>query len=308
LFIAFPDNISLLVIGQVIVGLLYGFWWSSIEAYISENTTSEDHQRKVNNFCISWSLGYMMGPFLGPLLSIIGAVYSFSLLLAFSLANIVVVGLFIHLPVESPRSISNHASDHVNNSRSTGDSKLAITSAILILAIFTYAFTKSFFIGLFPDIAISKIGFTEVETSMIGLAFGLARTASFMIQNRMKSNSVPLRVVLAAALSSTGFLFTMTTSFIAYVAFISFMGILSGLVYTTTLELLLHINEQRKGRIAGFFEASIGIGTFLSPILGSSVLGLGYVMAYIVVASVSTTLAVIALLLYLVLARRVKME
>nr|MDO8083874.1 MFS transporter [Candidatus Sigynarchaeum springense] len=306
LFIAFPTNVALLVLGQVAVGILYGFWWSSIEAYISENTTAADHQRKVNNFCVSWSLGYMMGPFLGPLLSIIGAGYSFSLLLAFSIANFVVVGLFIHPNAHGQKNPVQATNSGAGQTRSKGLENLTIPSAILILVIFIYAFTKSFFIGLFPDIAISKIGFSEVETSAIGLAFGLARTASFIVQNRMKSKSVALRIALAIGLSAMCFLFATTTDFTCYIVFISVMGVFSGMLYTTTLERLLELNEQRKGRVAGFFEASIGIGTFLSPIIGSSVLGLGHIMAYVVVASVSIAIAVLALAFFLIFASRKK--
>ncbi len=304
LFIAFPNIVALLVLGQVTIGLLYGFWWSSIEAYISENTTGADHQRKVNNFCISWSLGYMMGPFLGPLLSIIGAVYSFSLLLTFSIANIAVVGTFIRPSARSPKVPVQEKDRRAEPPGDQGLGSMAAASAILILVIFTYAFTKSFFIGLFPDIAISRIGFSEIQTSAIGLAFGLARTAAFVVQNRMKSKSIALRIALAIVLSTTCFLFATTAEFSAYIVFVSIMGIFSGMLYTTTLELLLQLNEQRKGRVAGFFEASIGIGTFLSPILGSSVLGFGYAMSYIVVATVSTAIATLALALYLMQKRR----
>jgi MFS family permease len=116
----------------------------------------------------------------------------------------------------------------------------------------------------------------------------------------MKNKSVLLRVLLAIGLSASCFLFATTSEFSLYIIFISIMGILSGLVYTTTLELLLQINEKRKGRIAGFFEASIGIGTFISPILGSSVLGFGYVATYVVAASVSTAIAALALVIYLI--------
>ncbi|MEX2684794.1 MAG: MFS transporter [Candidatus Sigynarchaeota archaeon] len=298
LFIAFPTIIALLVFGQVAIGILYGFWWSSIEAYISENTTTADHQRKLNNFCISWSLGYMMGPFLGPLLSIIGAIFSFLLLLAFSVTNFVIVGLFIQ-PSGYARGSSLEGNKDTRHPGNESLGNLAVPSAILILTIFVYAFTKSFFIGLFPDIAISKIGFSEVETGAIGLTFGLARTGAFIVQNRMKSKSIALRIAIALGLSATCFLFAMTTDFTWYLVFVSVMGVFSGMLYTTTLELLMGINEHRKGRVAGFFEASIGFGTFIAPILGSSVLGLGYAIAYVVVASVSTAIAILALAFYL---------
>ncbi|MBN2149869.1 MAG: MFS transporter [Candidatus Lokiarchaeota archaeon] len=304
ILVAFPNVIALLVIGQVAIGLLYGFWWSSIEAYISENTAGADHQRKVNNFCISWSLGYMMGPFLGPLLSLIGAVYSFSLLLAFSIANLVVINCFIRPVARSPINSAQGMPQDVARVNGQGAGNLAIPSAILILLIFIYAFTKSFFIGLFPDIAISRIGFSEVETSEIGLAFGLARTAAFVIQNRMRSKSIALRVAIALLLSLTCYLFLLTTDFPSYLVFVSVMGVFSGMLYTTTLELLLQLNEQRKGRTAGFFEASIGIGTFLSPVIGSSVLGFGYAASYAAVATVSTAIATIAIALYAVQKRR----
>lgn len=316
-FIAFPANVPLLIIGQIGVGILYGFWWCSVEAFISENSTPVNHQVKVNKFCISWSIGYMVGPFLGPVLGQIDAVYSFVILLVGSIVSLLVILFFF--PASTPRekemiTMNETASLETTTSNGTGITSIKLASMILVFTIFTYAFAKSFIIGLFPDIAENPpgitnspqhIGWNGLETGIALLVFGFARTITFIIQNRFKNKMISVRVMLAILLSMSGFLFIITTDFFTSLIFFAIIGILAGLVYTMTLELLLKINEQAKGKIAGFFESSIGIGTFSSPIIGGIVLGAStYTTAFIVFASISTILAFLACILLLIMFKK----
>lgn len=319
-FIAFPSNVVLLVSGQIGVGILYGFWWCSVEAFISENSTPGNHQSKVNKFCISWSIGYTIGPFLGPVLGSIDAVYSFTILLVGSIVNMFVI--YFLLPASAPREKipttttddgTNHESSGKNN---TGIASIKLASMILVFTIFTYAFTKSFFIGLFPDIAENPpgiinspqhIGWTGLESGIALLVFGFFRTMAFVVQNRIRNQAIAVRVMLAMLLSISGFLFVITNEFFTSLIFFAIIGILAGLVYTMTLELLLKINKQAKGKIAGFFESSIGIGTFSSPIIGGIVLGASsFTTAFIVFASISTILAFLAFILLLIMVKKQK--
>nr|MDO8112261.1 MFS transporter [Candidatus Sigynarchaeota archaeon] len=314
IFLAFPTNVFLLVAGQIAVGCLYGFWWCSIEALISETSTPANHQTKVNLFCVSWSLGYMLGPFLGPILEIIEQIFSFLILFIFSIANFAVIYFCIPGSLEGAKRRAEIESapfiaDQSMDPRST--KRVMLASIILVLSIFTYAFTKSFFIGLFPDIAKNPpgvfdspqhIGWGGWETGIALLVFGLARTITFIIQNKLKNHSVGLRVMLALALSGSCFLFITTTAFLAYLVFFALVGVLSGLLYTMTLELLLQLNKEKKGRIAGLFESAIGIGTMLSPLLGGFVLGASsYTTAFFTMAAISTCMPVVALLLWILL-------
>ena len=42
---------------QFLYGIAYGFFWPSIEAYVSENTeySTKEHEKVIPKFCISWS-------------------------------------------------------------------------------------------------------------------------------------------------------------------------------------------------------------------------------------------------------------
>lgn len=305
----FHSNFWVLIAGECGVGILYGLWWCSIEAYISENATPASHQAKMNNFCISWSMGYMLGPFLGNILSGMDPIVSFWILLLVPAANMVVIALAI--PVRHGVPNAHHEPEKASESvvdAQLGIKNIALASAILVFAVFSYAFAKSFFISLFNDVAQSPkydLNMTFVQVAILQLAFGMARTITFIFQNRIKSTVIFTRVALALAVSLTTFLYAVTRSFTAYIFLFIAMGVFTGLLYTMTLELLMQINRAAKGKTAGFFEASIGLGTFLSPVVGGAVLQVtGQAMTtFFVIAVVSTAFACVSLGIYALFAR-----
>lgn len=70
------ENVIILFVGEILAGFFNDFYWPSIEAFISENSANEtEHQANVNKFCLGWSIGYMIGPFIAPVIDDIGPVY-----------------------------------------------------------------------------------------------------------------------------------------------------------------------------------------------------------------------------------------
>ena len=63
-YLFFIHTIIDLIIGQICFGVAYGFFWRSIEAFISENCNQDlkTHEKGMFNFCLSWSIGFMLGP------------------------------------------------------------------------------------------------------------------------------------------------------------------------------------------------------------------------------------------------------
>jgi MFS family permease len=80
-----------LFLGLFVCGIMYSFFWPSIEAYVSENTksSSKEHEKGIANFCISWSIGYALGPLFG------GFFYDFNIILAFIIAFILYSSSFL---------------------------------------------------------------------------------------------------------------------------------------------------------------------------------------------------------------------
>lgn len=309
--LAFHREIVALVACQVAAGILYGLFWSSIEAYTSERSTGDgrDHQRRINQFCLSWSIGYMIGPFVTPVLGDIGTALPFLLLVV--LATVTVAVIMLALPRDagtsdavktgkarvpgapvSPRGQAGHDEPATG----TGTSR-RVAVAVLVLVIFTYSFSKGFIIGTFPDIATRPdfLHWSGVQAGLALFAFGAARTVTFAVQGRVHGESLWTRVLLALALAGTCFLLVVSQDFAFACVVLGLFGVVTGLVYTMTLDKLMQITRHGKGAAAGLFESAIGLGSMVSPLAGGTVLQLaGYVAAFAMMASITLLMALVA--------------
>jgi MFS family permease len=304
LFMAGARSVVAVFVGELVVGFLNGFYWSSIEAFISENADSEaEHQANVNKFCLSWSLGYMIGPFLAPVLDDYDPVYSFLILAVLSTINIVNAAFFV------PRHSNERPSTPTGDAREEprGESKsengTMIIVLVLTLAIFVYNFARSFIVGVFPDIAKSAdyFSWTGVETGLVLFAFGAARSATFLVQNRIKNDALLPRALFAMALSLCSFLFITTRDLALFCLFFSIVGMFSALVYTMVLQKMLHLPAGR-GRAAGMFESGLALGGLVSPIFSGIALGVfrAYESAFIVMGFVSFGVSLVAIIVVIV--------
>nr|MDO8109672.1 MFS transporter [Candidatus Sigynarchaeota archaeon] len=306
LFMLGSENILALFIGELCVGFLNGFYWPNIEAYISENAASEsEHQGNVNKFCLSWSIGYMIGPFIAPVLDDIGPLYSFMILAILSSINIVNTAMFV--PKRTARiNVTKHDESKTPNQKM--DRGVILMVLVLALSIFTYNFARAFIVGVFPDIAKSPayFGWTGLETGIVLFCFGAARSVTFVIQNRIKNDALSARVVLSLLLSLCSFLFITTQDLALFCLFFAITGVLSALVYSMTLQSMLHLPAGR-GQAAGLFESGLSLGGLLSPVFSGIALGLFrvYEAAFIMVGTVSVITSLVALML-LILSRKQK--
>ncbi|MFX0098561.1 MAG: MFS transporter [Candidatus Hodarchaeota archaeon] len=302
LFIIFSNSVMFALLGEILVGILNGMYWPSIEAYTSEESTHANHQKQINSFCISWSLGYMSGPAVAAILYSYHPVFSFVIMAAFAALNLLIV-LFT-LP-KLPKSLPKPEEGMNGEKNGEKTPKLAIwlSTFILVFLAATYSFTKSFVVGVFPDIAKNDIylNWPDWQASLSLFVFGLARTVAFLTQSLIKKHTMSLRIFLGFAVSGSLFFFALSKLFIPLFLFSILVGFLTGLVYTMTLEKLLQVNKEGKGQAAGLFESSMGVGTFASALLGGIALSIGNeITAYVLVGFTSIAMAAIALILYLI--------
>ena len=295
-------NIFVLIFGQMAVGVFYGFYWPSIEAYTSEKSSQNDHQKRINQFCIAWSAGYMLGPVVAPLLKDIHPAISFIVMIGFCIINLIVA--ITKLPKNEQVRTNNGIKDHGNTEiiQAPLDKSKSWTILILICLIFTYAFTKGFFIGLFPDIAENDMfwNWPSIQTSIVFLFFGLSRTITFVFQNNIKGKRTTQAILVSTILSVSCFLFTISNDFVFLSIIFTIFGIFSGLTYTMTLQRLMEVTSEGKGQAAGFFESAIGIGTFIAPIVGGAVLSItgSEIATFFMIGTISTLVSLVATITY----------
>jgi len=292
-------NVVILFLGELLVGFFNSMYWPNIEAFISENSATEtQHQANVNKFCLGWSIGYMIGPFIAPVLDDIGPVFSFLIMATISCVNLVNVAVFVPKKSIGAKKVIARV---VSNDDHREDHGVLVVVLILTMCIFTYNFARAFIVGVFPDIGKSPeyYSWSGFETGTVLFFFGAARSVTFVLQNRVKNNRLSVPVILSLCLSASSFLFVTTRLFFLYCCYFAIVGIFSALVYSATLQKMLHIPAGR-GQAAGLFESGLALGGLVSPIFSGIALGSYHSpeAAFLLVGTVSTIISIIAILLF----------
>ncbi|MHA1683694.1 MAG: MFS transporter [Promethearchaeota archaeon] len=359
LFMSFSRNFWVLVSGEIAVGVLNGLFWPSIEALTSERGAGIDHQKRISYFCISWSIGYMLGPFIAPILDDYSPIYSFTIFTAIAVANLVVVMKLLSSTSEEIRvdgrqggqgrqgrqgrqgwqgrqgrqgrqgwqgerggqggdgwqgERGGQGGDGRQGRQGRGDGGshvhekmpgLIATSAMLVLLASTYAFVKAFIIGFYPDMSKHVFGWDGLQTGILMLAFGLSRTASFAFHSLVKFRGFGWGVGFSVILSGSVFLLLFSRNYAWIMFMFIIFGFLTGLVYATSLDKLMKVNETYKGFAAGWFESSMGIGTLVGPIIAGLVLSHGNIeLTYLAIGLSSILISLCAFTFFIALRRR----
>jgi MFS family permease len=192
----FVDSIVLLFICQMLFGFIYGFFWTSIEAHISENThnSEREHQNGISNFCVSWSIGFMLGPLLGGIFSDLDVNFSFitNVILYSSAFFLVLIGI----PKTEENNAKNNKEDLKNknflndNSNINEQNKKTIPIIIIIFTMFLYAMMSRLVLSYFTDYAVRPDSL-DWSGTLIGqtiFMFGIGRTIYFLSARYWKIN------------------------------------------------------------------------------------------------------------------------
>jgi MFS family permease len=161
-------------------------------------------------------------------------------------------------------NIKNQVNDNKNNSRS-----------ILYSLYFTgmYGITINVITTFFPKYA-SLNSLTVVEWGSIISSLMLARLIAFILAERIRRRISVKNMFALFSFASIVFPFAATivsSNFLILVITSALTGFSLGLVYSAALNKVMIDSFGGKGMAAGLFESSIGIGSFLGPILAGVV-------------------------------------
>ncbi|TXT67539.1 MAG: membrane protein of unknown function [Promethearchaeota archaeon] len=305
--VAFASTVELLILGQFLLGCAYGFFWPTIEASISENTekSMDSHRRGISNFCISWSLGYTVGPFLAGIFSDIFINVAFILALFVYFTGLIIIVLFIpnvstsssdnekfvaHKGVPLPLS-ANYVNNETIDVTHLNKINLNSTKYILVRILFgmlIYAMCGKIALTYFPDYASRPNGlnFSGTLIGLILFLFGIGRTAYFVLSRVLTSSLRRITFsyfVISVLLTSMLFIHTLGILIMVFIAF----GLCSGLIYKSSLELLLYYEKEAKGAKAGLFESAIGLGSALTPFIAGLFAELLLILPFMIFAIIA---------------------
>ncbi|MHA1899901.1 MAG: MFS transporter [Promethearchaeota archaeon] len=295
-------------IEQLLRGVFYSFYWPVIEAYISrtEGHSLKAHREGINNFCISWGLGMAIAPLIGGLISDWKVIFGFWVIIIGEIFALIIVLVKIR---EYKNSINDDILGKINNkevngelaekvkkretiyvnenkkekeieqekvgdlrNRKTGTNK-EITIFLLIISLL-FALNSKLILYYFPNYAIlpkniGGLGWSGSITGEIMLFYGFGQFLFFLIGRYFKNT-------FKALISSSFFLACLILVLnwikneIITAAILFFVGLMVGRLYYVSLELLMLYEKGEKGKKAGLFESSIGLGGILSPLIAGN--------------------------------------
>jgi DHA1 family tetracycline resistance protein-like MFS transporter len=276
-YVFLVTSVVQLIVCQFIMGCINGSYYPSIEAYVSENSdySFEKHQKALSSYCISWSIGYMLGPFLAGIFSDFNVRVVF--LVALLSYVIVLLSVVIFLPNikmykknDTTEFIKNRTEQKPfkSNLETKNDPNSRNLMIRVLFGILVYGILSRVALTYFSDFASRPDGldFSGIIIGTIFFAFGAGRTLYFIVSRYLKSSMkfVSYSFLIVSLLFLT-LIFMGNAIIIGIIYFLA--GIFCGLIYKTSLELLIREEFQAKGAKTGIFESVVGIGSAFSLIM-----------------------------------------
>jgi DHA1 family multidrug resistance protein-like MFS transporter len=240
---------------RVMEGISFSLIWPSAEAFVGDNTSSESRFKILGIYCVSWSAGYTVGPFImGVLVALTTLASSFVATALFMVSSIIVLSTV--KATNAKRRVETVEPDPVD---APGTRLPAIIYTMIV-----WGFAIQSFYFLFPSYANSN----GISPSMIGYLVGLMglfRTSIFYFNGKLfpalRERMIPAGMLMLAL--------SMFSSWIApnvygFILSTSLLGIFLGLSYSYSLCQML--NRPARGLYAGLFESSIGMGELVGPL------------------------------------------
>src|SRR5271157_485285 len=308
-FLVYAHTVLDLIIGQLLLGVAMGFHWQSIEAFISEATGSSAklHERGMSLFCISWSIGFMVGPLIAGIFSDYNVRDIFVFVLVTYAVDFCVAVFGIPSRPAGDKTIDNESraektiSMEIDNPLPEDNQQQTRVIFALLLGMMIYSITSKLLLTYFANYAKlpADLGGLAWSGTLIGevqFCFGVGRTIYFLFGGFVKNSIKHIRLAfLGIAALLFALIFSSDPLFIA--TDMTLFGFLVGLIYLQTLDLLLQREKKAKGAKAGLFESFIGLGTSLAPIVAGWLAEVSLLLPFIVYGALTGAFFVLNVIL-----------
>jgi len=178
-----------------------------------------------------------------------------------------------------------------------------------LIYVFLFGFNGAILSALFPAYA-THLG---VSADLIGLMFllsGLTQTLTLFLANTLQSKLGGGMMLLLSSFFSICSLTIIGLALVMPLFFVGFtiFGLGQGMAYSTAILLVLKGRGSTRGKAAGLFESTLGIGTFTGPLVGGTFYQVGGAYPYLFGALVSVSMIGAQLFIMLMRTHRKKRE
>lgn len=291
LLLGFANSIPMLFLSRIIDGITGGNI-STAQAYIADITTEKNRTQGMGFMMAAFSLGLVLGPALGGLLSVYG--YSVPAFVAAGVAMIATIGTFFFLP-ESYRAKSNIAAikpkkRQLFKLKHFFDAITHPNVGLLLRISFITMLAFSLLQGTFALYTEHSLNLSARTNGMIFAYLGLVGilVQIFLLKKILQFFSEPKILVLSITLMAVGLgLISFSSNTIMLVVGITLLALASSIsrpVIAGNVSKLVPADEQ--GNIAGMDQSVGGVARLFGPIIGTMFFSLLGVKSPFIIATV----------------------
>ncbi len=306
-FITFGKSIIPLIIGNAALGVVNSLFWPAIEASISERSEHQESTHKTSffNYCLAWTFGSGIAPYIGGTLSDINVV------LAFVYCAVVYAGGFFLVFFGFPSGIFSKQTQQneikpISDSIAPQKSLTEQTNGVqvrkmqigLMLAVMASTMGIKVLLSYFPNFAAMEqgLGWTGTLIGSVSLGFGIGRVGYYIIGRffDLKYSNIP---ICLGIFGTSVLLFAGLRSEIPLSILFVISGIAAAVLYVTSIELLMKIEKKSKSTTAGLFDSFIGLGAAISPLIAGILATSSLVLPFIAYGVFAYAIAILTLAL-----------
>ncbi len=278
----FSQTLLIIFIARIIAGI--GSASISVAtAYIADSSTLHQRTKRMGFLGAAFSLGFIVGPLLGGVVSEkfgIGAPFLIPALL--SLINTLLI--FVILP-ESNKSFQKDIKIEFFNIKVTREVLQPKNMSFLLALFFFVNFALSLIIGVFPIFSKERFGWSESQN---GYYFSLIGIGSFITQAYLIS--LFLKKINETQMIKLGFVFFGSAVILLGFSPFGWLALIAGL-FTSVGFSLLNVNVQslislesdpkEQGIVLGVAQSFASLARVFGPLLGGTLASLNITLPYI---------------------------
>jgi DHA1 family multidrug resistance protein-like MFS transporter len=264
---------------RIIGGLFSGAVTACAVAYVADITTEENRTKCMGLVGMAIGLGFIFGPPIGGVLSLISlsAPFFAASLLSFAL---LIVAYFI-LIESLPKSKRTQVTD-VKPSRWT-----AFSGSIKYLYVLSFfvSFSLAGLEATFQFFQMKQIGATPFQVSMMFFASGIvgALIQGGVVRKRIKKGGEKKAIMIGLVLSAIGFfLIIFSSNVITAAIYMSVFGAGNALIRPCVISLITQRTIVGQGVATGLNSSMDSLGRILGPLIGMALYGVSISLPFLV--------------------------
>ena len=256
-------QVALLIAWSALAGLVSASFWVSAETMTADISPPERLSQSMSNYNISWILGFIVGPYIGGLIS-----DAFGWLTLFvSLSALIIISVtIVYFRIRPSIQLRNK----------TGSMGFNLAPLRPLMLAYAVLLPFSTILGIYMAIVPGYLKDIGLASALVGFLITMTngvRGIGFLNSKRFVTLGVKKSIIISSLLLFSGMLiFSFAGSVVGYAISLAMYGFASGIMTPLMMNYIAaNCDRSALGSAMGMHEGIYGLGMLLGPAIGGAI-------------------------------------